>query len=166
MAGQIQQVYINAVRFSHTDVTLKGETLQQYGSVPFAFPKGSLAAIDWSATQDSAEVQGNRIQSMGVTNGPGLATGSFELLTSEADDWQNTVSVSGQFPVMSVFFNFRLIYAVNQGIDSRVVEIIGIKVKSINGGTAKGNGEATQKYEFRAGQILVNGIALYGDPAT
>lgn len=166
MPGQIQQVYINSVRYSHTDVSLEGETAQQYGSQPFQFPKGCLASIDWDASQDSGEVQGNRIQSMGVTNGPGLATGNFELLVAEADDWQVTLTSSGQFPVMSVFFNFRLVYSVNQGIDVRTIEIVGMKVKRVSGGTSKGNGEATQKYEFRAGQVFINGIAQYGDPAT
>lgn len=166
MAGQIQQVYINAVRFGFQDVSLEGETAQQYGSVPFQFVKGCLQSINWEASQDSGEVGGNRIQSVGVTNGEGRATGDFELLVSEADDWSKTITSSGQFPVMNVFFNFRLTYSVNQGIDVRVVEIIGMKIKNVSGGGQRGNDAATQKYQYRAGQVLVNGIALFGDPAT
>lgn len=166
MAGQIQQVYINAVRFGFQDVSLEGETAQQYGSVPFQLPKGCLQSVNWEAAQDSGEVQGNRIQSLGVTNGYGLTTGDFELLVSEGDDWTKTITGSGQFPLMSVFFNFRLTYAVNNGIDVRIVEVNGMKIKSVGGGVQKGNDAATTKYQYRAGQVYVNGIAMYADPST
>lgn len=166
MAGQIQQTYINAVRFGFQDVALEGETLQQYGSVPFQFVKGCLQSINWEAAQDSGEVQGNRIQSVGVTNGYGLSTGDFELLVSEGDDFQKTISGSGQYPVMSVFFNLRLTYMINNGIDVRRVNINGIKIKNVGAGLAKGSDAATTKYQFRAGQVYVNGIAMYADPST
>lgn len=166
MPGQIQQVYINAVRFGFQDVSLEGETLQQYGAIPFQFVKGCLQGINWEASQDSGEVQGNRIQSVGVTNGYGLTTGDFEVLASEGDDFQKTMTGSGNFPVMSVFFNLRLTYAVNSGIDVRIVEINGIKIKNVGAGLAKGSDAATTKYQFRAGQVFVNGIAMYADPST
>jgi hypothetical protein len=166
MAGQIQQVYINAVRFSFTDVSFEGETLQPYGNVPFQFPKGVFASFNWKASQDSGEVQGNRIQSLGVTNGYGLGSGDFELLVSEADDWAAKITGAGLYPLMSVFFNFRLTYAVNNGIDVRRVDVVGMKVKDVSAGAARGNDSATQKYEFRAGQVFVNGVAMFGDPAT
>jgi hypothetical protein len=166
MPGQIQQVYINAVRFGFQDVSLEGETLQQYGSIPFQFPKGCVQGINWEAAQDSGEVQGNRIQPVGVTNGYGLTTGDLELLVSEGDDFQKTITGSGQFPFMSVFFNLRLTYAVNNGIDVRIVEINGVKVKNTGAGNAKGSDAATTRYQFRAGQVFVNGIAMYADPST
>lgn len=166
MAGEIQQVYINATRYGFQNVRFKGETTEQYGSVPFSFPPGVFASFNWEASQDSGEVQGNRVQSLGVTDGYGLAQGDFELLVSEADDWQVTLTGNGQYPVMSVFFNFRLTYAVNQGIDVRVVEVVGMKVKNISAGNQRGNDAATQKYQYRAGQVFVNGIAQFGDPST
>jgi len=166
VAGQIQQAYINAVRFGFQDVSLEGETAQQYGSVPFQFPKGCLQSFNWEAAQDSGEVQGNRIQAVGVTDGYGTTTGDFELLASEADDWAKTITSSGQFSLMSVFFNMRITMAVNNGIDVRVVEVVGMKVKNVGAGNQKGNDAATQKYQYRAGQVFVNGIAMYADPST
>ena len=166
MAGQIQQVYINATRFGHQSVTLKGETAEQFGSVPFTIPRGALSAINWEAAQDIGEVQGNRIQSVGVTDGYGTATGDHEMLVSEADDWVKTVTGNGQYPLMSVFFNFLLIYSVNQGIDVRRVRIVGARIKNVSAGSQRGNDAATNRYQWRAGQVFVNGIAMYGDPAT
>lgn len=166
MAGQIQQVYLNAVRFGFQDVSFDGETAQQYGGVPFIFPKGVFSSFNWEAAQDSGEVQGNRIQSLGVTDGYGLVTGDFELLVSEADDWAAKITGTGQYPLMSVFFNFRLTYAVNNGIDVRRVDVVGMKVKNVGAGNQRGNDAATQKYQYRAGQVFVNGIAMFGDPTT
>lgn len=166
MAGQIQQAYINAVRFGFQDVSLEGETGQQYGAVPFSFPKGCLQAINWEASQESAEVQGNRIQSIGVTDGYGTATGDFELLLSEANDFIKTITGNGQFPLMSVFFNLRLTYAVNQGVDVSVVELVGLKIKNVGAGNQKGNDAATRRFQLRIGQVFENGIAMYGDPST
>lgn len=165
MPGQIQQLYINSTRFGFQDVSIEGETTQQFGSIPFLFTKGVFSEINWEASQESGEVQGNRIQSLGVTDGYGTTKGDFSLLVSESDDWRKQITSAGQYPHMSVFFNFRLTYSVNQGIDVRVVEIVGMKILGIAGANAKGNGEAVEKYNYRAGQVFVNGIALYGDPA-
>jgi hypothetical protein len=169
MAGLIQQVYINSVRYGFQDVSMEGETAEQYGQTPFLIPKGALGAFNWEAAQESGEIDGNRKQSMGVTSGYGRAQGDFELLVAEADDWQKTITLSGQFAVMDVFYNVRLQHTVNGGVlgqDQRIVEVIGMKVKRVSAGNQKGADAATQRYEYRAGQVFVNGIALYADPAT
>jgi hypothetical protein len=165
VAGEIQQVYINAVRYGFQNASFKGETLQQYGSIPFQFPKGVFASFNWEASQDSGEVQGNRIQSLGVTDGYGLGKGDFEILLSEARDWQKLITGSGQFPVMSVFFNYRVILSVNNGQDVTIIEVNGMKINNVGAGMARGNDAATLKYSYRAGQVFVDGIAMFGDPA-
>lgn len=165
MAGEIQQVYINSVRYAFQNVTVRGETLQQYGGVAFQFPKGTFAALNWEASQDSGEVQGNRIQSIGVTDGYGLGSGDFEVLLSEANDWQRLISGGGQFPVLSVFFNFRVILSVNNGQDVTVVRIEGMKCKNVGAGMQRGNDAVTLKYQYRAGQIYVDDIPLFADPS-
>lgn len=166
MAGEIQQTYINAVRYAWQNVNFKGETLQQYGSVPFQFPKGVFASFNWESAQDSGEVQGNRIQSLGVTDGYGLGSGDFELLHSEARDWHKTMTSNGLYAVQSVMFNYRIIMSVNNGQDVSVIEVNGMKVKQITpGGMAKGSDAITLKYTYRANQIIVDGIPLFGDPS-
>lgn len=165
MAGEIQQVYINAVRYGFQNVTVRGETLQQYGGVGFQWPKGTFASLNWEASQDSGEVQGNRIQSIGVTDGYGLGSGDFEALLSEANDWQKLISVGGQFPVQSVLFNFRVILSVNNGQDVTVIRIEGMKIKNVTMGMQRGNDAVTMKYQYRAGQIFVDDIPLYADPS-
>lgn len=166
MAGEIQQLYINAVRYGWQNVTFKGETLQQYGSQPFQFPKGVFAAFNWEAAQDSGEVQGNRIQSLGVTDGYGTAQGDFELLHSEARDWQKTMTTNGLYAVMSVMFNYRIVMSVNNGQDVSIIEVNGMKIKNVSpGGMGKGNDAITQKFSYRANQIIVDGIPLFGDPS-
>jgi hypothetical protein len=164
MAGQIQQVYVNSVRFGFQDLTVEGETGPQFGALPFAFPKGCFQSINWEAAQDHGEVQGNRITSMGVTDGYGTVTGDFELLVSEADDWEKLITGGGAFPLMTVFFDLRLVMTVNQGIDVRTVELIGVLCKNNGAGNQKGNDAATQKYQFRAGNVAVNGIYRFADP--
>jgi len=166
VAGEIQQVYINAVRYGFQNLNVKGETLQQYGSIPFQFPKGCFASWNWEASQDSGEVDGNRIVSMGVTDGYGRGKGDTEMLLSEAKDFQKTITQSGQFPVMSVMFNCRLVLSVNQGQDVTVFRLTGIKITNIGAGMQRGNDAATLKYQLRIGQVFVDDIPLFGDPST
>jgi hypothetical protein len=169
MAGLIQQVYVNAVRYGFQDISMQGETSQQYGQVPFLIPKGALGSFNWEAAQEHGEVDGNRVQSMGVTRGQGRAQGDFELLDAESDDFVKTITLGGQFSLMDVFFNVRLRHAVNGGVlgqDVRVVEVIGMMIKRVSAGNQKGADAATQRYEYRAGQVFVNGVAMYADPAT
>lgn len=167
MAGLIQQVYINSQRFGFQDVTIEGETAEQFGGVPFTITKGAFAGINWEIADEAQDVQGNRKQSIGVSGGYGTAKSDFELLVAEADDWAKTVTLSGQFPLTSVFFNYRITHAVNNGVlgqDVRVVEVIGLKILNISAGNQRGNDAATQRYQCRAGMVKVNGIQMFGDP--
>src|ERR1700745_1736098 len=147
-----QQTNYNGVRYSFTDISIEGETTQLYGSIPFQFPKGVLQALNWSATQDSGVVQGNQIARVGLTNGYGVATGSMELLVSEADDFLNTISSGGFYPAMTVFFNLRITYAVN-GTDVRTDSLQGIKITKTDSNNQKGNDATTTPFELSIAKV-------------
>lgn len=159
-----QQTLYDGVRYSFTDISIEGETTQLYGSVPFQFPKGVLQSMNWSASQDAGLVQGNQIGLVGRTNGYGTATGSMELLVSEADDWLNTVTSGGFYPAMSIFFNLRVTYAVN-GTNVRTDSLQGIKITKIDSNNAKGNDATTTPFELSIAKAYKAGILLFGDPS-
>jgi hypothetical protein len=160
-----QQTLYNGVRYSFTDITIEGETTQLYGSVPFSFPKGVLQSLNWTAQQDSADVQGNQIAPVGMTNGYGTASGSIELLASESDDWLKTITNQGFYTAFAVFFNLRITYAVN-GTDVRVDSLRSCRLKSGAANNAKGNDALTTPFDMRIGLVYKNGILLYGDPSS
>lgn len=159
-----QQTLYQGVRYSFTDINIEGETTQLYGSIPFTFPKGVLQALNWQAQMDSADVQGNQIAPVGMTNGYGTASGSMELLASEADDWCSLITGGGFFPFMSVFFNLRITYSVN-GTDVRKDSLISCKAKTVSSNNQKGNDALTSPFDLRIGLVYKNGILLYGDPS-
>lgn len=159
-----QQTLYNGVRYSFTDIALEGETAQQYGSVPFFFPKGVVQSINWTAQQDKGIVNGNQIARMGVTNGFGMGTGSLELLVSEADDWFSQITGSGFFPAMSVFFNLRITYTVNGGLDTRQDTLQGVTITNIGSNNARGNDATTTSCELSIARIYKAGVLLFGDP--
>lgn len=159
-----QQTLYNGVRYGFTDINIEGETTQLYGSIAFTFPKGVVQSLNWSAQLDSAEVQGNQIAPVGMTNGYGTATGGIELLVSEADDWVAKISSQGFYPFMNVFFNLRITYSVN-GTDVRMDSLRSCKCKSTASNNQKGNDAITTPFDLRIGLVYKNGILLYGDPS-
>lgn len=160
-----QQTNYNGVRYSFTDIAIDGETTQLYGSVAFQFAKGVLQSLNWDASQDPGIVQGNQIAIVGRTNGMGTATGSMELLVSESDDWLSTITSSGFYPAMTVFFNLRIAYSVN-GTDVRVDQLQGIKITKVSTNNAKGNDATVASFDLSIAKAYKNGILLFGDPAT
>lgn len=160
-----QQTAYQGNRYSFPDISIEGETTQLYGSVPFTLPKGVLQGLTWDASQDPGLVQGNQIGLVGRTAGYGTGTGSMELLVSEADDWLNTITTSGFYPVMSVYFNLRITYAVN-GTDVRTDSLMGIKITRVSSNNTKGNDAITTPFELSIAKAYKNGLLLFGDPST
>lgn len=158
-----QNTSINGVRYDFTSISLAGSTAPNFGGLNFQFPKGVLQAITYEATQDAGIVQGNQISMVGRTNGYGLGTGSMELLVSEFDDWVATVTGSGSTPLMSVFFDLRIAYAINQ-IDVRTDTLQGIKITKVGGTMQKGNDAVVVPCDMSIAQVYRNGIAMFGDP--
>lgn len=160
-----QQTNYQGNRYSFVDINIEGETTQLYGSVPFSFPKGVLQSLNWDAAQDAGIVQGNQIAMVGRTSGYGVGTGAMELLVSEADDWLSTITSSGFYPAMSVFFNLRITYSVN-GTDVRVDTLQGIKIVKVSSANQKGNDATTTPFDLSIAKAYKAGILLFGDPAS
>lgn len=159
-----QNTSINGIRYDFTTLTLTGSNAPAFGGANFAFPKGIIQAIDFDAEQDPGIVQGNQIAIVGRTNGYGIGSGSIELLVSEFDDWASIVTAGGSTPLMSVFFDLRVAYAVNQ-IDVRTDTLMGIKIKKVGSANKKGNDAITVTCDLSIAMIYKNGIPLFGDPA-
>lgn len=160
-----QQTAYNGVRYSFTDVSVEGNTAQQFGGVSFSFPKGIVQNLNWDATQDAGIVQGNQIAIVGRTNGYGTITGSLELLVSESDDWLKTITSNGTYPILSVFFDLRVSYSVN-GTDVRVDTLQGIKLTKLGSSNQKGNDATTKTFELSIAKAYNAGLLVFGDPAT
>lgn len=159
-----QSTSINGVRYDFTTISLTGSTAPNFGGFNFNFPKGVLQAISYDAAQDAGIVQGNQISMVGRTNGYGVGSGSMELLVSEFDDFASLVTGQGFTPLMSVFFDLRLAYAVNQ-YDVRTDVLQGIKMTKIGSPHQKGNDAIVVSCDLSIAQIYKNGIAMFGDPA-
>lgn len=159
-----QSTAINGVRYDFTTLTLAGSTAPDFGNQNFQFPKGVIQSLNYDAAQDAGIVQGNQIAIVGRTNGYGVGTGSMELLVSEFDDFASLVTNDGQTPLMSVFFDLRAAYAVNQ-IDVRVDLLMGIKITKVGGAQQKGNDAIVVPCDLSIAMIYRNGIAMFGDPS-
>lgn len=159
-----QQTSYQGNRYSFTDISVDGTTSQLYGGVQFSFPKGIVQSLSWDASQDAGVVQGNRVTIMGRTTGFGTCTGSLELLVSECDDWFNTISSNGFYPVMAVYFDLRIAYSVN-GTDVRIDTLQGCRITKVGAANSKGNDATTKTIELSVAVPFQNGVPLYADPA-
>ena len=159
-----QQTAYQGNRYGFQDINIDGSTTQLYGGVYFTFAKGIVQNLNWDASQDAGIVQGNRVTIMGRTTGYGTCTGSLELLVSECDDWFNTITVNGFFPVMSVYFDLRVSYSVN-GTDVRVDTLQGTRIVKIGAPNQKGNDATTKTLDLSVAVPYQNRIPLYADPS-
>lgn len=159
-----QQTAINGDRFDFTTLSLEASTAPRFGAQNYQFAKGVIASINYDATQDGANVQGNQVGVVGRTPGYGTSTGSMEVLVSESDDFHALITNNGQIPIMSVYFDLRVSYSVN-GTDVRTDTLRGIRITKIGSANQKGSDASTKTYELNIAQIFLNGIAAYGDPA-
>ena len=128
-----------------------------------------MQSFDWSAKQEPGEVEGNQVAPVGVTDGYGKGTGSFEMLLSDSDDFEAAITGGpGLFPLMSTFFQWTVQYSINTLAQPDITTQIlrGIKITGVDHSGTKGSDPATVKYSMRFSQIIKNGIVLFGDPAT
>lgn len=160
-----QQTSYQGNRYGFTDISIDGTTSQLYNGVQFSFAKGIVQSLSWDAQQDAGIVQGNRVTIMGRTTGFGTCTGALELLVSECDDWFSTITSSSFFPVMAVYFDLRITYAVN-GTDVRLDTLQGCRITKVGAANQKGNDATTKTIELSVAVPFQNNIPLYADPTT
>lgn len=161
-----QDTYINGTRYAFSNFSALATAINAGSNALngglWTPPKGVMQAFDWEAKQDSAEVEGNQVAPVGVTDGYGKGTGSYEILYSESDDHDSAISSGGAFPLMSCFTQWMMGYSIND-IDVTTVLIQGLKITGITHNAAKGSEPATVKYTYRCSRIVKNGVVLFGD---
>lgn len=161
-----QQTEINGNRYDFTTLSLQASSAPQFGAVGYQFPKGVIQSINFEASQDAGIVQGNQIAIVGRTAGYGTGTGSMEVLVSEFDDFVATLTGNGSIPLMSVYFDLRVAYSVNNNVDVRVDTLQGIKITKVGSNNQKGNDATSVSLDLSIAMIYKNGTAMYGDPST
>jgi hypothetical protein len=152
---------INGNRYSFTSISLDANTVDG-GTI--SLPKGVIQSINWSSKQDPGIVDGNQIVQVGRTTGYGRATGDFEILISEADNFNSSLTGSGAFPLMSIDFDWVVAYSVND-VDVRTSTLRGCRISAADVSNAKGSEATVMKYQMTIAQVLENGIAMFADPA-
>lgn len=151
-----QQTLINGNRYSFANITI------QLGGVEVA--RGALKSINYDASQEPGLVQGNQVAPVGRTVGYGSATGSFEMLASEWDDFNDSLTNSGETPTMSVDFDIIISYSVND-VDVRTDSLLGCRITKIGSANTQGNDATTKACDLSIMQVYENGILAYGDPS-
>lgn len=151
-----QQTLINGNRFSFTNVFV------QLNGVDIA--KGVFKSINYDGEQTSGEVNGNQVTLVGLTEGTAKATGSFEMLISDADDFCSNLTSSGAFPILSVDFTIQISYSVND-VDVRTDVLRGVRCQKLGTNNQQGTDATTNTFEFIARRFTKNGIEVFGDPA-
>jgi hypothetical protein len=152
----MQQTQINGNRYSFTNVSVN------LGGQEIA--KGVFSSINYKATQEPGIVQGNQVTIVGRTEGYGTGTGSFEMLVSELDDFFNTLTGGGVFPIMSVDFDIIVAYSVND-IDVRVDSLLGCRIDDIDSPNQQGTDATKKTNSLTIARVFLNGIAAFADPA-
>jgi hypothetical protein len=151
-----QQTSINGDRYSFVNlaVELDGNLIA----------KGVFTSINYDATQEPGVVQGNQVTIVGRTAGYGTATGSFEMLVSEWDDFNAFLTQDGLFPTMSVYFDIIVSYSVND-IDVRTDTLRGVKITKIGSANQQGTDPTKKTCDLSIARLLLDGIEAFGDPA-
>jgi hypothetical protein len=108
-------------------------------------------------------VQGNQTAPVGRTGGYGTATGNFEMLVSELDDFFDAITQSGSIPILSAEFDLAISYSVND-IDTRIDSALGCRITKIGSANQQGNEATTKTCDISIMRLKLNGIDAFADP--
>lgn len=165
-----QDTYVNGTRYSWPNFSCIATAINNGSNATnggnYTPPKGAMQSFNYSAKQEGADVDGNMVGPVGVTDGYGRGTLDWEILKSESDDFDAGISGGpGGTPLMSCFFQWTISYSIND-IDTTTVIFQGVKISGVDENGQKGTDAATVKYSARCSRIIKNGIVLFGDPVT
>lgn len=149
-----QQTQINGNRFSFTNVSVVLDGVEQ--------PKGVFKSINYKATQEPGNVQGNQVVIVGRTQGYGIGSGSFEMLVSEWDDFVLDLTDDGDVPIMSVDFDIVVSYSVND-TDVRTDRLEGCRITDIDSTNQQGNDATMKNCTLSIARVYENDVAAFGD---
>lgn|GEM_PF-4161868 len=159
-----QQTQINGNRYAFQNVSL------QLAGIDLV--RGVLMSINYKPTQQPGNVQGNQVVSMGRTVGYGECTGDFEMLESDANDFNQALVnyAAGQgvtnAPIMTIDFDAVVSYSVDL-VSAVITDTLkGCRITGIDNSRSKGTDALTKKYELIIQRCLLNGLSAFGDPNT
>jgi len=148
-----QNTLINGNRFSFTDIDIQMNGENQV--------KGVFAAINYTATQDPGIVQGNQVAPVGRTSGYGTATGSFQMLVSEFDDFvQSLLNASPVPTIMNVDFDIIIQFNIND-VDIRTDTLQGARITSVEFSNAKGSDATMVNCNLSVMNVLINDVPTF-----
>ncbi len=163
----MQQTNINGNRYSFTNINVAMANYA-FGQVTLGglleLPKGIFKSVNYDAQQEPGIVQGNQIAIVGRTQGYGTATGSFEMLVSDMDDFFLSLSFGGTFPIMSVDFVMTVQYSVND-FDVRQDLLQGCRISKIGSANQQGTDATTKTCDITIARLQLNGIDAFADPS-
>ncbi len=151
-----QQTLINGNRYSFVNLTARVGDLD--------LPKGCITALNYTAQQDPGIVQGNLNVPMGRTQGYATASGSIEILLSEALDFMT--ALTGGDPlvgVMDVDFSIIVSYSVND-VDVTTDTLLGCRITSLEANNQQGNDATKRSYPLSIMRVNVGGINAFAPP--
>ncbi len=151
-----QATQINGNRYSFTSLSVS----TSFGDLP----KGVFKGISYDVSQDPGKVQGNQVTMVGRTAGYGDASGSFEMLVSELDDFFAAITGNGLVPIMVAEFDITVSYSEND-VDVRTDTLRGCRITKIGSANQQGNDATTKTCELSIMRVKLNGIDAFADPA-
>lgn len=150
-----QQTLINGNRYSFVNLSV------QAGGVEL--PKGCITALNYTAQQDPGIVQGNLNVPMGRTQGYATASGSIELLLSEALDFMNALTGGNAIPVLDVDFEIVASYSVND-VDVTTDTLLGCRITSLEANNQQGNDATKRTYPLSIMRVNLGGFDAFAPP--
>jgi hypothetical protein len=150
-----QDTLVNGNRYSFVNLSVTRGMAQ--------LSKGVFKSINYDGMQDAGIVQGNRIQIVGRTAGYGTATGSFEMLLSEINDFFDDITNSGQIPIGTAEFDLAVSYSIND-VDIVTDELIGCRITKVGTANQQGNDASTKSCDLSIALLRLNGNYVFADP--
>lgn len=147
-----QQTLINGNRYSFVNLTVNANGRD--------IPRGSITALNYNPTQDPGIVQGNLNVPTGRTQGYATATGSIEILLSEANDFYANLTANGAVAILDVDFDIVVQYSIN-GIDVVTDVLRGCRITNLDASNAQGNDATKRTHSLSIMRVTLNGIDAF-----
>lgn len=125
-------------------------------------PRGVFKSINYDVKQEPGVIYSkSRSEIVGYTPGQSNASGSFEMLVTEYNQFVEDLTNKGQVAVTAPTFSIQVSYSSNT-IDTQTDRLIGVRISGVsapNQGT-----EATSRIcSFTFTQLVTNGVVVGGD---
>lgn len=148
----MQQTLINGNRHSFVNLTVNANGRD--------IPRGSITSVNYNPTQDPGLVQGNLNVPTGRTQGYSTATGSIEILLSEANDFYSNLTNNGEVAIMDVDFDMIVQYSIND-IDVITDTLRGCRITNLDASNSQGNDATKRTHSLSIMRVALNGIDAF-----